>query len=277
MLDLDLLRRLRLLELTVDEVFAWQSRGSSDFRPRGSTNHHTADSGEGVQRSLGIVTNGRGGPSPLPGPLANVFQPREESRRVCLVAAGRANHAGKGGWHGLSGNSSVWGLEVEHCGYAREPMSELRIDTMARVHAAFLLDLVDPVGTMQHYEWTTRKIDFCRPLLDPDQFRRRVYDHIRRVKSGPNPPKPPTPGEIAMPRFIQAKGHPTVYLADGEGAWANPCASEETVESMAYYVAKGGGVILEPPVGDPTSTLKNGRKVWLVEPDVLEACGGVIR
>lgn len=188
MRDLDLKRRLELAGLTVTEIDGWKERGSTTFNPHGSVHHHTAGPRKGVQPSLGVVINGR---SDLPGPLCNVHGPREESLRVNLVAAGRANHAGKGGWRGLSGNSSVYGLEEEHCGYDDEPISELRIDRMARVHAAFAFELFEAEMVCQHREWAPRrKPDFVAGLLDPDAFRSRVADILRDMR---NPEPEPTP------------------------------------------------------------------------------------
>lgn len=188
--DLDLKRRLELAGLIVTEIDGWQTRGKDDCRFRGSVNHHTAGPRTGVEPSLHTIINGR---SDLPGPLANVHGPREESLRVNLVAAGKANHAGEGGWRGLSGNATVWGLEEEHCGYADEPISELRKDRMARVHAAFLFGTSTSEMTCQHYEWApTRKIDFVRALLDPDEFRLRVAGHLSQM-AGHKPTPAPTP------------------------------------------------------------------------------------
>ena len=181
MRDLDLKRRLELAGLEVTEIDGWQTRGSTTFDPGGSVHHHTAGPRKGVQPSLGICINGR---SDLPGPLCNVHGPREESQRVNLVAAGRANHAGKGGWRGLAGNSSVYGLEEEHCGYVDEPVSGLRIDRMARVHAAFAFERFEAEMVCQHREWAPRrKPDFVAGLLDSDAFRSRVADILRDMRN----------------------------------------------------------------------------------------------
>lgn len=196
MRDLDLKRRLEAAGLTVVEVDGWQGRGSDTLHALGSVNHHTAGSRSGTTPSLGIVINGR---PDLPGPLANVYGPREESLRVYLVAAGRANHAGRGGWNGLSGNSSVYGLEEEHCGYPDEPISELRTDRMARVHAAFLWgNQTLAANTCQHWEWTRRKVDFLKGVLDPNEFRRRVQQHLDRL----NVPAPLLPDEESEVPFL---------------------------------------------------------------------------
>lgn len=178
--DLDLKRRLELAGLVVTEVDGWPTRGKDAFDPTGSVHHHTGGALKGVQPSLGVVINGR---SDLPGPLCHVHGPREESLRVNLVAAGKANHAGQGGWDGLTGNSSVWGLEEEHTGGPNESVSELRLDRMARVHAAFLFGTAHSSWSCQHREWApTRKVDFTAHIIpNPDQFRARIADHLRAM------------------------------------------------------------------------------------------------
>lgn len=164
--DTGLADRLRAYGLDVVEVDGWQSRGSSDFNPRGSVNHHTAGPASGSTPSLGTVVNGR---SDLAGPLCNVLQSREPGEgndKAYVVAAGRANHAGSGGWMGLSGNSSVWGLEIEHTGTS--PLPVHRQHTAALIHAAMFGG--DPSMLCQHFEWTSRKIDAAQSV-DPDEFR----------------------------------------------------------------------------------------------------------
>jgi hypothetical protein len=109
------------------------------------------------------------GRSDVPGPLCHVLLGRDNVAYV--IAAGKANHAGPGSWRGLSGNSSVFGLEVEHVGTTAEPLSGERRESMVQIHAAFAEGRFDASWVCQHYEWTTRKIDFVRALLDPDRFR----------------------------------------------------------------------------------------------------------
>jgi hypothetical protein len=197
--DLDLLRRLHVwldpIGVQVNEVAGWQQRGRTyaTFDPYGSVNHHTAGGIGGVAPSLGICINGR---SDLPGPLCNVHQQRD--RVVNLVAAGVANHAGPGSWRGLSGNQSVFGLEVEHIGSAGEPFSNDRWDISCRIHAAFLSGLGSPdVGRhCQHFEWSTQgKIDFFAGLLPggAQGMRDRVAHYLATGPGAQPQPKPPAP------------------------------------------------------------------------------------
>jgi hypothetical protein len=102
---------LRGRGVRVEEYAGWTTRGSSSFTPHGAVAHWTAGPcGATGRPSLSVVVNGR---SDLPGPLANVYLDR--AGVAVVVAAGKANHAGEGGWLGLSGNSSVFGVEAEAC------------------------------------------------------------------------------------------------------------------------------------------------------------------
>jgi N-acetyl-anhydromuramyl-L-alanine amidase AmpD len=150
-----LVDKLRQAGLDVEECSGWQQRGSYDFNPQGLVCHHTAGSPNGDYPSLNIVTNGRPG---LPGPLAQLGLGR--SGKVYVIASGRANHAGSGGWRGLSGNSSVIGIEAENTGRG-EPWPQVQLDAYLRTaavvcrHGGF-----GPAMVCGHKEWAPdRKID----------------------------------------------------------------------------------------------------------------------
>jgi hypothetical protein len=166
--DTGIADRLRAAGLRVVEVAGWQTAGSDSFAPAGSVNHHTAGPSSGATPSLLTCIEGR---PDLPGPLCNVFQSRESGAAdvAYVIASGRANHAGDGGWKGLSGNASVYGLEIEHDGVT--PLPQARIDYAARIHAAMFTG--DPAYVCQHREWTSRKID-AATNVDGADFRNRV-------------------------------------------------------------------------------------------------------
>ena len=169
--DTGIANRLRSMGLRVVEVDGWQTRGVTDFAPGGSVNHHTAGPSTGATPSLNTCINGR---PDLPGPLCHVMQSREPSDDIAyVIAAGKANHAGEGGWRGLVGNASVYGLEIEHDGISALP--QRRIDTAAAIHAAMFPG--DPAMVCQHREWASagRKID-AATNVDGDEFRQRVGD-----------------------------------------------------------------------------------------------------
>ena len=155
-----------------------RTRGSSSFNPGGAVNHHTAGSTKFSIPSLKILIEGRAG---LSGPLCNTaqsrssnFNPKAKFDEVYLVACGRANHAGKGSYKGLVGNSSVMGLEIEHCGdLSREGFSERRQHTAHIIHCA-MADAggYDAEMICQHKDWTPRKIDFVG--ADNERFQEAV-------------------------------------------------------------------------------------------------------
>lgn len=209
--QLDLLPALRDWGLTVHEINGWQWRGDEVFNPGGSVNHHTAGSRRYSMPSLGILIEGR---PDVPGPLAQVgqsrtteFWPDADYDDVYLIAAGRANHAGSGGWDGLVGNSAVLGLEIEHTGSLdTEPFPERRAHTTYRIHCAFAeVAGFDARRVCQHKEWApTRKIDFVGS--DGAQFREAV---ALTGLAGPHPaptPAPPTStkGRMMIGFWIQA-------------------------------------------------------------------------
>lgn len=202
--DLDLADKMRRAGLAVVEVAGWQARGSSSFEPRGFLWHHTAGPARGVAPSLGVCVNGRSG---LPGPLCNVFLDRAGT--VYVVAAGRANHAGAGSWAGLTGNASVYGLEIENVGTAAEPWSERILDIAARIAVA---TGVETSRCCLHREWAPRrKVDLH--TVTGDSMRARV-DRIRStLNPQPRPEVETRPPEVSM--FLILEGVGLFAVVDG--------------------------------------------------------------
>lgn len=154
----------------------WGGRGSSVFGPGGHTNHHDV-SAPGTS-ARGTIVNGRPG---LAGPLANFYIERDGT--LVIVAAGRANHAGRGGYGGLRGNARVWGTEIANNGQG-EHYGSNQLYTIIVLNA--VLHEVDgiPLHLLHaHHEWTGRKIDPAGPprwrsprdvKWDMDRFRADV-------------------------------------------------------------------------------------------------------
>lgn len=214
--DTGIASRLRARGLKVVEVDGWPTRGSDSFAPRGSVNHHTAGGANGNAPSLGVCINGR---ADLAGPLCNAFQARDNT--IFVVAAGRANHAGQGTWRGLTGNSSVFGLEIENVGTNAEPWRPDQLETAALVHAAFL-DGVDPtlrVEVCQHKEWATppgRKVDAHD--WNGTELRTRVGQLLGTAPPGPTP-GPPADNfkERVMALPVLRKGSTGQYVRNMQG------------------------------------------------------------
>lgn len=146
--------KCREFKLPTVEEPGWKTRGSEVFNPKVFVEHHTAD-GPGDLPSLHLVEDtGRLG---IPPPLANVMLSR--SGAVHVIAAGRANHAGRGGWHGMVGNSAAIGCEAESRGvgdWTQEQRHNYPILAAAMIDG--MKSTIDMI--CGHKEWApTRKID----------------------------------------------------------------------------------------------------------------------
>lgn len=245
--DLDLADRLRRWGLRVVEVAGWQTRGRSVPNFRGHVSHHTAGSPNGAAPSLNLVING--GSNTAPGPLANVLQSREPDGNdiIYVIAAGTANHAGSGGWSGLTGNSSVWGNEIEHTGVV--PLPPHRTAIAQRVAAACVSGTSGADRTCQHYEWSSAgKIDVATGV-DGNEWRRKVAELLQGGPSAPPQSSQPLQGGESMYiiKELLDGGGWNYYLVRGDGqAW-------KMSEPMAatYYLGGADPTKGEAPRGVP--------------------------
>jgi N-acetylmuramoyl-L-alanine amidase len=161
----------------VIEVDGWENRGkSTGYNPSTVVAHHTAGpSGGGDMPSLGIIVNGR---KDLAGPLANYALGR--SGTIYVVASGKSNNAGAGGWKGCGSNYCTVGIEPENDG--KQPWPQVQLDSYGRLAAAILNRLEKNADRLcSHKEWATgRKVDphsinmskarvTIQNLLDQDQ------------------------------------------------------------------------------------------------------------
>jgi N-acetylmuramoyl-L-alanine amidase-like protein len=140
--------------LTVEVAAGAATRGDTVFNPKVFVGHHTAGPRTGDRPSLAICVNGR---PDLDGPLCQWFMAR--SGRIVIVATGRANHAGKGGWRGVTGNSGAMGMEAEDDGDGTWTVAQKWAWPRA---VAAGLDLMGqgPEWYCAHREWApTRKVD----------------------------------------------------------------------------------------------------------------------
>lgn len=166
----------RELEAAGFEVWfedGWQDRGRpGEFIPQGMVWHHTADQAYDDDYAIKpLIVDGR---SDLPGPLSQWGLGR--SGKLYVIAAGKANHAGGGGWRGLSGNFSVWGCEAANDGIG-EPWPDRQVEAYVALGAA----LARHTGygaemNCRHAEWSDAgKIDTATaPLDDGDWIRAQV-------------------------------------------------------------------------------------------------------
>lgn len=146
---------LRNAGLEVRELDGWQTRGSSSINPKGIVVHHDVSSASTPDASYAkFLARGR---SDLPGPLYNVRAARDGVQWV--IGAGKANHAGSGGWKGLRGNSSVFGYDLANNGVGEE-YPDVQIEAAETALTAICRHLDIPADMVcGHKEWTTRKPD----------------------------------------------------------------------------------------------------------------------
>ena len=166
----------------------WETRTRPvppDFRPRGVVCHHTGPWST-IDGMVKLCINGR---ADLAGPLCQVVL---DPDGVChVIAAGRANHAGAGGWWGLKGNESVLGIEAIHSGNAATPWPPVQVEAFVRCAAALADGIdADPIMVCGHKEWTPSKID---PIgLDMGDFRAGVAEMLEEWRR-PQTPAIPAP------------------------------------------------------------------------------------
>lgn len=156
--------------LKVAETPGWADRGRRDMpAPLGVMCHHTASRGPANMPTLNLLIKGR---DDLPGPLSQLGLGRDGTYYV--VAAGQANHAGRGIWRGITtGNASFIGIEAENDGKG-EVWPEVQLDAYRRGVAAILRKLGAAANMcVGHKEYApNRKIDPAG--IDMDPFRAEV-------------------------------------------------------------------------------------------------------
>jgi hypothetical protein len=222
----------------VVEVAGWRTRGRESFDPRGLVWHHTAwPMTSSDMPSLNLITNGR---ADLPGPLSQFGLGR--SGTIYIIAAGRANHAGSGGWRGLVGNSSVFGIEAEHPGTRGTPWPAAQLDSYMKLSAelvrrgGFLTDMV-----CGHKEWApTRKVD---PIdLDMNDMRRRIALALEADTDMEPVPQPAwLPNEV-IDRLMAAKVITTRPTMEPLVIWRMYVFQDRTLTAAANMAGAGGAV-----------------------------------
>ncbi|MEA3276446.1 MAG: N-acetylmuramoyl-L-alanine amidase [Pseudomonadota bacterium] len=163
--------------LKVAEQPGWKTRGHGDVGTiKGVICHHTAGPRSGNMPSLRVVTEGT---SNLSGPLSQLCLGRDGT--FFVVAAGRAFHAGRGKWQGItSGNSSFIGIEAENTGLTSGPKNdfpwpEVQMDAYARGVAAILTHIgADPIMCCGHKEYRLPRGFKIDPTFNMSTFRVKV-------------------------------------------------------------------------------------------------------
>jgi len=199
--------------LKVSEIAGWQTRGRRALTIKGIIAHHTASPPGKNAPSLGTVIHGR---SDLPGPLCQVCLGRDGT--CYIVAAGAANHAGRGLWHGITdGNGQMLGIEAENSGLG-EPWPEKQLDAYVRLCAAICkYRKIDAAMVAGHREYALpkgRKIDPTG--IDMVQFRYRVRAIIGSIAPAPELVEPKDDqGRVTLRRGASGAAVETLQRALG--------------------------------------------------------------
>ena len=159
--------------LKISLVPGWESSGQDSLgRILGVICHYTAtpDATRNMP-TLDLLLRGR---EDLPGPLCQLGLGRDGTYYV--VASGRANHAGRGEWNGITtGNTNFIGIEAENSGRANDPWPAVQLDAYHRGVAAILREVGRSAASCcGHREYALpsgRKTD---PNFEMDDFRQRV-------------------------------------------------------------------------------------------------------
>lgn len=181
--------------LKVAPVPDWETRGNGEFGPfRGVICHHTAGPhGGGNMPSLGTLVKGR---PDLSGPLAQLGLGRDGTFYV--IAAGRANHAGKGSWQGVeNGNGSFIGIEAENTGLSNDqPWPDVQMDAYQHGVAALLAHAgLSSEACAGHKEYALPRGRKTDPSFDMDTFRAGVA----AILKGTTPSLQPIPAREPAP------------------------------------------------------------------------------
>jgi len=262
---------------------SWRTRGrpasTGDFNPGGILCHHTASpQGTSDTTDINVILWGNGD---APGPISQLYIGRTGT--LYILAAGRANHGGKGAFPGGSCqdmNAALFGIEVGNDG-----VGEHWSDECTETYASTVAALLDYYGGTTAQVWlhaTTGppcgnyKIDPAGPwqrqpdlagggagTWDLDIWRQFVDEH--RGGPPPAPAPPPTHEEEQSMPLTYVVSYGDVPGLDGDGAIYEVAAGKRRhVSSDEWYqVLKGvvmgadGSVPLHSP-WTPVAFVTNG-------------------
>jgi peptidoglycan hydrolase-like protein with peptidoglycan-binding domain len=172
--------------------------------------HHTGGRRTGIMPSLAVIRDGR---PDLGGPLAQLGLGRDGT--FFVVAAGKANHAGKGMWQGLvNGNTNFIGIEAENAGTADDlPWPAVQIDAYQRGVAAILRHIGRGAEFCAgHREYALPKGRKDDPSFDMNAFRAGVASILSGSAPAPILIPPVEPTATARPTLRRGAEGPFVEL-----------------------------------------------------------------
>ena len=169
--------------LKVVQVSGWKTRGAEfPAMPNTVIAHHTATpaTARGDLPTKKLLIDGR---SDLPGPLCQVGLGRNGT--VYVIASGKANHAGKGAWAGVTSSEYTVGIEAEHPG-GTAPYTPQQYAAYVTLTAVLLRGLgSNPQRVAGHKEWALPKGRKVDPALDMGRFRTDVRVRLAQLTGTP--------------------------------------------------------------------------------------------
>ena len=247
-------RELRRLWPDVHETAGWRTRSNrTSFiagGPIGTVNHHTVSGSD--NGAVNTIINGWTGVS---GPIYNVLV--LSTGAVHLIAAGPANHAGRGRTDvrdrarrdqappgataargdDMNGNQTWFGIAARHVG-TNPDYPARQIDGIVAVNAAFMLARGFSANrAIHHRQWTARKIDMS--------WRGDLIARVNAAMRGGGTPTPPAPPSTP-PATPPAPRPPTTlleWIMTMPGAPANMTFDQflDRVANRVWSQMVGGG------------------------------------
>ena len=233
----------------------WRNRGRGTMGSIQSIMcHHTAGPASGNTPSLNVVTYGRPG---LSGPLAQLFLARDGT--VILVAAGRANHAGRVSSNRYSNSHSI-GIEAEATGVSSWPAAQM--DAYAKLCKALIDEFNLPVSrVIGHKEAAVprgRKID---PNFSMNDFRKKVggaKGGVSQDSSSGGSTYTTVTGSTPLVKLYH-KGEPVRRIQKAVGITVDGYYGPNTKNAVQAY-QRARGLAADGIVGPKTWTAINGGK-----------------
>lgn len=165
----------------LEVVSGWERRGKSGISPKVGVQHHTG--GGDYDPLLNYMAR-----SSSIAPLCNIASSRDGAR-VTIVAAGKSNNAGAGGWapKGATSNYHTIGWEAQHSGGPNEQWTGRHVENLVIGWTALFRYLKwDSSHLVSHKEWApTRKVDPAggertgRPWPGMDPFRTLIQQRLK--------------------------------------------------------------------------------------------------
>jgi len=277
---------------------SWRERGrpasTGQWNPAGVLCHHTASpAGTSDQAELNVILRGN---AEAPGPISQLFIGR--SATVYLVAAGRANHGGKGRRPGIDTggcadmNAALLGIEAANAGDGREAWPDAQTDIYGRVVAALCSHYGWPFHEVYLHATTGPPNGGCNSKIDPagpwqgepanrSTWTLDVWRQFCAAESVVPPPTPVPPEQEEEPLRVivhvdesQPAGSPGYFAFNALWLWSGTTRyhlpSEIGVKS-AVYESTGDPAVFSAALGDI-----RGNSAWVQPVGSLDGYGAVV-